>query len=645
MGTIQVLLPNNRFDDKGGSCGALENPVGGVFLKRPLLLCLCALGLRTWGQTPEAQSYRNTPLAIASRSSKLIPGKSLQPGSQLFEAHSRLLVPRASPASGTITYVCDATVTALTGVCSTLNTTIAALYSNAFRDANATIYVRLGNTDLGESDSVLNLVSYTAFRSALIRDESGVSDHTAISALPASNPINSGMVGVTNPNVRALPGLGISPNSGFLSDGQTFCTIGSSGCYDGIITLSSSVASAGHFYFRTGPAITGSQYDFYTVVEHETDEILGTASCAFPVCTLSGSSGIAPADLFRYQSNGTRSFAAGNNNSCSTSNTGNACFSIDGIHMLEQYNNLNNGLDAGDWASSGCANTLVQDAALCAGVAAVDISPTAEIEVLDVVGYSLTVAAVPSKVGIFRNGYYWLLDVDGNGQWDSPPDRAYPFGGIAGDIPITGDWTGDGQTKVGIYRAKNGTFILGDKNGNITSVLNLGVGAQAGDVPVVGDWNGDGRTKIGLFRQGFFWILDYNGNGVFEQGADKTYAFGGVTGDVPVVGDWTGTGTSKIGLFRQGFFWILDANGDGVLDNVNQPGGDQAFAYGGIQGDVPVVGDWDGSGTSKVGVFRSGYFWVLDANGNHQFDGTAAGQDLAFAFGGIAGDVPVVGKW
>jgi hypothetical protein len=312
--------------------------------------------------------------------------------------------------------------------------------------------------------------------------------------------------------------------------------------------------------------------------------------------------------------------------------------------MLQQYNNVNDGSDAGDWVSN-CASTLVQDATLCADVADVDISPNAEIKVLDVIGYSLIGAVGPTKVGIFRNGFYWLLDVDGNGQWDNPPDRAYPFGGIAGDIPITGDWTGDGQTKVGIYRAKNGTFILGDKNGNIASVLNLGVGVQAGDIPVVGDWNGDGRTKIGLFRQGFFWILDYNGNGVFEQGVDKTYAFGGVAGDVPVVGDWTGTGTSKIGLFRQGFFWILDANGDGILDNVNQTGGDQAFAFGGIQGDVPVVGDWDGGGTSKVGVFRSGFFWVLDANGNHQFDGTAAGQDLAFPFGGIAGDKPVVGKW
>ena len=254
-----------------------------------------------------------------------------------------------------------------------------------------------------------------------------------------------------------------------------------------------------------------------------------------------------------------------------------------------------------------------------------------------------------TKAGIFRSGFYWLLDANGDQQFTSPSDPAFSFGGMPGDIPVTGDWTGDGHVKVGIYRSSSGLFIL-DSNGNGQfdagdAVYDLGVGTQAGDIPVVGDWNGDGRTKVGLFRQGFFWILDYNGNGVFEQDLDKTYAFGGVDGDVPVVGDWSATGTSKIGLFRQGFFWILDFNGNGTVDNVNQAGGDKAFAYGGLAGDVPMVGDWNGNGRSKVGVFRSGYFWVLDANGNFQFDGTDPGQDLAFPFGGLAGDVPVTGNW
>jgi photosystem II stability/assembly factor-like uncharacterized protein len=253
-----------------------------------------------------------------------------------------------------------------------------------------------------------------------------------------------------------------------------------------------------------------------------------------------------------------------------------------------------------------------------------------------------------SNVGIFRLGFFWLEDVDGNELFNMPPDRAFAFGGNPGDIPITGDWNGDGHTKVGVYRPHSGLFVLDyDGDGQFTSadkVYNLGLGVDPTDLPVVGDWNGDGRSKIGIFRQGFFWLIDFNGNGVFDQNIDKAYFFGGIPGDIPVVGDWTGTGTSKIGLLRLGFYWILDANGNGSFDGTG-PGQDIAFPFGGIAGDVPVVGDWNGSGTTKVGMFRLGFFWVLDANGNHLFDGTGPGGDLAFAFGGIQGDKPVVGKW
>jgi hypothetical protein len=609
-----------------------------------VFLLVLALVLST-----SAQEATHTPIAVASGMSKLLPtgGSSVEISTPVAPQPDVIEMPPmsapAAAAQSSLAYVCDSTViNASSAACTTLNTTIAALYTNTFQDVNARIYVKLGATTLGQSSYVLNLATYTSFRAALITDKTDADDSAATSTLPASNPLNTGMVGLTNANARALPSLGVNPNTGFLSDGNTFCTIGTTGCYDGVITVSSADASSGKLYFRSG-SIAGGQFDFYTVVEHETDEILGTASCSFPRCSFSGTEGIAPPDLFRYQSNGTRSFAAGNDNSCNSNTTGNACFSIDGVHMLQQYNNLSNGGDAGDWAGT-CGNVLVQDAALCAGVANVDISPAAEIRVLDVIGYTL-VGFRPSEPGIFRSGFFWLQDVDGNHQWNTPPDKSFAFGGILGDIPITGDWNGDGKTKVGVYRSLNGTFILGDENGNILFVRNLGVGTQAGDVPVVGDWNGDGRTKVGLFRQGFFWILDYNGDGVFTAQADKTFAFGGIAGDIPVVGDWNGSRTSKIGLFRQGFYWILDTNGNGTIDNVNQVGGDQAFAFGGIQGDVPVVGDWNGSGSTKVGIFRSGFFWVLDANGNHQFDGTAQGQDFAFALGGIAGDTPVVGEW
>jgi hypothetical protein len=266
-----------------------------------------------------------------------------------------------------------------------------------------------------------------------------------------------------------------------------------------------------------------------------------------------------------------------------------------------------------------------------------------------VAGQSVTltqVAPAKTNAGVFRDGFFWLLDVDGNEMFNNPPDLAFPFGGVPGDIPIAGDWNGNGHTKVGIYRSTNGYFIL-DSNGDGVldagdAFFNLGVGMDPTDIPVVGDWNGDGRSKVGIFRAGFLWLLDYNGDQVYSgPPSDRAYFFGGISGDLPVTGDWTGSGTSKIGIFRLGFYWLLDANGNGSYDG-NGPGQDYAFPYGGISQDVPVVGDWNGSGISKVGVFREGFFWVLD--GNNLGDSTHS-VGLAFAFGGISGDKPVVGKW
>lgn len=161
-------------------------------------------------------------------------------------------------------------------------------------------------------------------------------------------------------------------------------------CYDGIITLSIAAQAGGLFYYRSG-FITSAQQDFFTLVEHETNEILGTSS-AIEFFQGGNPVFIYPADLYRYQSNGARSFAAGNNSPCASDNAGNACFSIDGVHMLLQYNNVN-GLDFGDWLTTyefgGCQRVLVQNAGGCPGFGGVDISRSAEILLLDVIGYTL----------------------------------------------------------------------------------------------------------------------------------------------------------------------------------------------------------------------------------------------------------------
>jgi Beta-propeller repeat len=109
----------------------------------------------------------------------------------------------------------------------------------------------------------------------------------------------------------------------------------------------------------------------------------------------------------------------------------------------------------------------------------------------------------------------------------------------------------------------------------------------------------------------------------------------GAAGDIPVAGDWTGSGNKSIGVFRNGT-WFLDTNNNGVLDAA-----DKTISFG-KAGDVPVVGDWNGSGRVKLGLFRSGSF-ILDLSGH--LSGVATGlSDATFAFG-AAGDIPVAADW
>jgi hypothetical protein len=288
--------------------------------------------------------------------------------------------------------------------------------------------------------------------------------------------------------------------------------------------------------------------------------------------------------------------------------------------------------------------------------------------------------ANPSGAGIFRsqNGLF-LEDSNFNRILEAPgADIQTLFSGsgmtpLAGDIAVAGDWSGTGTTKVGIYRQSTGTWFL-DFNGN--GVFDGPIidrqyqyGGLPNDIPVVGNWTGSGATKVGLFRSGFLWVLDGGGTGV-NGPTDIVFGFGGSTGcgtlpgiystepagscDVPVVGDWNGSGATKVGLYRaapgtsQPFLWILDTTGAKAFV-ASGPTMSEVFAFGGIAGDVPIVGDWSNTRATNVGVFRSGFFWVENTTFNTKVSVTAtpaAGDTLvAFPFGGLAGDQPIVGRW
>ena len=175
-----------------------------------------------------------------------------------------------------------------------------------------------------------------------------------------------------------------------------------------------------------------------------------------------------------------------------------------------------------------------------------------------------------TTIGMYRGGTYYLRNSNTAGN----ADLAFTYGS-AGDIPVTGDWNGDGIDTIGMYR--NGVFYLRNTNtaGNADLAFTYGT---AGDIPVTGDWNGDGIDTIGMYRNGVYYLRNTNDAG----NADLAFTYG-TTGDIPVTGDWNGDGIDTIGMYRNGVYYLRNINDAGNAD--------LTFTYGST-GDIPVTGKW-----------------------------------------------------
>ena len=214
-----------------------------------------------------------------------------------------------------------------------------------------------------------------------------------------------------------------------------------------------------------------------------------------------------------------------------------------------------------------------------------------------------------------------------------------PFAYGGGDptwTPVTGNWDGVGGDTIGaVHRESTGMvwYLRNYNSAGHTSITPFAYGG--GDptwTPVVGNWDGVGGDTIGAVHRestGMVWYLrNYNSAG---HPSVTPFAYGG--GDpswTPITGNWDGVGGDTIGAVHRestGMVWYLR--------NYNSAGHPSVtpFAYGG--GDpswTPVVGDWDGNGTTTIGAVHregSGLVWFL-RNSN-----TPGPPDvIAFSYGG-----------
>ncbi len=244
------------------------------------------------------------------------------------------------------------------------------------------------------------------------------------------------------------------------------------------------------------------------------------------------------------------------------------------------------------------------------------------------------------RIGVYRPANrLFLLDKDGGGTWNPPADTGAPFG-IAGDIPLVGDWNGDGDDDIGVYRPADRRFLL-DLDESLTwtpatdSSSQMGV---VGDVPLIGDWNGDGDDDIGVYRPAArLFLLDLDESGTWEVGSDLVFLLG-LVGDVPLIGDWNGDGDDNIGVYRpSNRVFLVDFNENGTWNAGVDPG-----YLMGLVGDTPLAGDWNGDGDDEIGIYRpANRVFLLDADEGGTW---TPATDLGYSFG-LTGDQPLTGAW
>ncbi len=217
-----------------------------------------------------------------------------------------------------------------------------------------------------------------------------------------------------------------------------------------------------------------------------------------------------------------------------------------------------------------------------------------------VTGKTPTPPDVPDTPVIYHDGSWWV-------HRPNAEPLKISFQRARG-IPIVGDWDGDGLDEIGVVRehGRHLQWVFSGTGDGYADDPASGfqrrtlVHGNVGDVPIVGDWDGDGVETVGLVRprRGVYrWYLTNR----LAQAVDVEFDHGEVEIDRPVVGDWDGDGRTTPGLVR-------DHNGEmrWLLTDKLAPGVEALDRrFGDLSRDLPVVGDWNGDGADSIGIHRA----------------------------------------
>jgi hypothetical protein len=406
--------------------------------------------------------------------------------------------------------------------------------------------------------------SYSQVLNALKASAHSADDNAGYGTLPLSDPVGSGSdFAVTQGEAKVL-GLNFGTGSTF----------------DATVRLNSDFGTTGWTFDPNNRAVSG-KLDAIGALEHEITEFAMGRIGALGTYIFSGSFWT-PLDLFRTNASG-RVYTPGPGS-----------FSIDGVHLLQTYNDPTHGGDAVDWLGSIQGDSF---GTLYSGVA--DVVTPVDMREMDLLGWTRAPATFDDFTGdavsaiLYRNastgdvGYRAMNG--GVGTW-------HDIGGsVSYNVVGTGDFDGNYAADILYQNASGDTaYYANTLDGTPGTWVDLGIISTAYKVVAVGDLNGDGVSDI-----------------VFQATSGPT------TGDVGYsiitnghLGTWHDLGTTTYTVVGVGDFL-----GNGVIGILfqNQAGnGDVGYSVSGVWHDIgPTsytvvgVGDFTGSGASGV-LYQNG---------------------------------------
>ncbi len=250
-------------------------------------------------------------------------------------------------------------------------------------------------------------------------------------------------------------------------------------------------------------------------------------------------------------------------------------------------------------------------------------------------------------------------------QGSSESYRSQEFGNRT-DQAAPADYDGDGKTDIAVFRGSEQKFYCLKSSDSTVAVTQIG-NSSSGESIGSADFDGDDLADEAVFdistgdwhveqsgngHLDFHWgevgdtavALDFNTDGLADFGvyhenngmitlsyyADGT-AFSkqfGLEGDVPVPGEYDGDKAMDLAV------WRPDDDGEGngcwyIAYGANNYEGFDAIPWG-VSGDIPVPGDYDGDGKMDVAVWRpsDGMWHMLQSSNGYYSERFGADGDL-----------------